>query len=382
MPKRSENWRIALQQRWAEAQLQTILQHSADDVRPRTSAAAIVASMMALIILLTPFAVAGLSALLIWWSGATIVGVIFGALILLIAYFLLPNVGRTDGGTYTREELPALFELVDKIADRMTAPRIDFINIDANYNAYVARLGHRRRRLMGIGLALWQVLENDERVALIGHELAHEVNGDPARSLLIGAAEETLARWHDILMPDEYEAHRYPDDSFGASLALILMRIAAFVVRQIQYSLFLLHMRDSQRAEYYADLLAARTAGSSAMSGLLRHLVCAPEVQRAIGFAAALRKLTGSELMHSLKPQLENLPSERLDKLLADMEAERSTIDASHPPTAFRLRFIAAHEQLAPEFDAATADWQAINAELEGFLEPAGRVLMDEASEY
>lgn len=103
-------------------------------------------------------------------------------------------------------------------------------------------------------------MDRQERIAIIGHELAHELNGDPGRSVLIDNAEQTLWSWHDMLYDEE-----------------------------------------------------------------------------------------------------------------------RARVDASHPPTAYRIRFLQAHAGLAAEFDDGRVDWDAIDAELAAFHEGAGVWLLENA---
>ncbi|WP_328822533.1 M48 family metalloprotease [Micromonospora rubida] len=70
--------------------------------------------------------------------------------------------------------------------------------MDGALNAYATAVGPRRRRVLCLGLPLWGSLPAQERVALLGHELGHFVNGDPRRSLLtpaftmLGAAADLL----------------------------------------------------------------------------------------------------------------------------------------------------------------------------------------------
>ncbi len=55
---------------------------------------------------------------------------------------------------------------------------------------------------MRLGLPLLAILDNQEKIALIAHELAHDVNGDPARTFFIGAAVGALIEWHQLLLPE------------------------------------------------------------------------------------------------------------------------------------------------------------------------------------
>ena len=110
---RSENWRTFLNQRIADAQFQAILKQSEQQIRPRLGAAEGIAMLFALLILMTPLAVAGLGLFLLIWSNASVVGVIFGAALMVVGYFLFPTASRTEDPVLERNQAPALFDLVD-----------------------------------------------------------------------------------------------------------------------------------------------------------------------------------------------------------------------------------------------------------------------------
>ena len=42
--------------------------------------------------------------------------------------------------------------------------------------------------MLFIGLPLFAILDDAERVSVLGHELAHGVNGDPTRGFVVGTA--------------------------------------------------------------------------------------------------------------------------------------------------------------------------------------------------
>lgn len=56
------------------------------------------------------------------------------------------------------------------------------VAVNGETNASVSTYGLRRRRLLTIGLGLWEILGTGQRIALLGHELGHYANGDTARA--------------------------------------------------------------------------------------------------------------------------------------------------------------------------------------------------------
>ncbi|MGW5329672.1 M48 family metallopeptidase [Streptomyces sp. NPDC004014] len=70
------------------------------------------------------------------------------------------------------------------------------VAVDGSINASVMTYGVRGRRLLVLGMPLWEVRTPEERIALLGHELAHYANGDTRNGLVVGTAVRTLALWH------------------------------------------------------------------------------------------------------------------------------------------------------------------------------------------
>ena len=82
--------------------------------------------------------------------------------------------------------------------------------------------------------------------------------------------------------------------------------------------------------------------------------------------------------MAELKPHLDGLDPAVVDQMEERMRAEKSSVDRTHPPTVYRLRFLEHHAGLVGDFDQAGIDWASIDAELEPFLEPTGQQLLAE----
>ena len=334
------------------------------------------AAVLSILVLLTPIAVASVGVYFIVWSEFAIVATIVGVLMLLMAWALIPQMNRLDAETLGRENVPVLFGLVDDLADHMGAPRLDGIVITPQLNAFMGRFGWRRRRVMGVGMMLWQIMEPDERLSVLAHELAHEINGDPSRGILIHMAEDTLEAWIDMLAP----RHRAGvlDREFGGGLAEQLLELLAWVVSLALRGLVRLHMRESQRAEYYADLLAAEAAGYEATVASERRLMLRPAIEGLVRGKIGAQAGAGRALMLQLRSHIDKLDPRALQRIEERMRAEKLSVDATHPPTIYRLRFLEHHSGLTGDFDGTGVDWVAIDAELEPYLEPTGRMLMDD----
>ncbi len=361
----------------AEARFERILAASEKDLRPGLTAGSAFALGLSVLILAIPPVVAAFGVWLILWSGFAIIATVIGLVVLVMAWGMLPPVNDLGTEPVGRNEAPALFALVDAVSIGMGAPRIDRLLIFPGYNAFVGHFGRRRHRVLGIGLALWQVLDRQERIALLAHELAHEINGDPARSLVISGAQHTLEAWIEMLAPDwRSDGFEGISDYSGQSLARQFMALGAWLLRRTLAGHRRLHMRTSQRAECYADLLAARTAGTAAVRRSHEKLVLRPYASSLLVRRPGATTGAGHALLAGLGDAVAAIPAQECARLFARMEEEQISADASHPPTVYRLRFLERHAGLTGSFDAEAVDWDAIATEIGPFLEPCGQALL------
>jgi heat shock protein HtpX len=120
-----------------------------------------------------------------------------------LAWVLRPRIGKLpEKNVLTQEQAPKLHQVVNRIADSLGARPVDYILVLPDFNAFFGRAGWQGKRILGLGLPLLSCLNDEERVALIGHELAHDVNGDSARTLFVQWAIDSLIGWYAIIWPE------------------------------------------------------------------------------------------------------------------------------------------------------------------------------------
>ncbi|HEY7296021.1 MAG TPA: M48 family metalloprotease [Dehalococcoidia bacterium] len=85
------------------------------------------------------------------------------------------------GGALPHGAVAARLELTGAIARELHMATINEIAVTPASNAAFGRMGWRRRRVLLLGQPLPLTLDSQERVALLGHELGHGVNGDAVR---------------------------------------------------------------------------------------------------------------------------------------------------------------------------------------------------------
>ena len=313
--------------RLAEAEFRRLVGRA--DVRvPRWSAAHIAA-----LLVLSGFV--GLVALGVW-SGARDfpgIGLAGGAVALAASYQLRPRFGNLPDGvaTLAHDEAPELRALVALIAARLGTRAPDMICLGEAYAAEAFHVGPARRRVLVLGLPLWLSLSAQQRVALLGHELGHFVNGDPRRGVLIQPV-------------------------YGA------LRAGRWLAAPLRLPFAVLVQRGGQRAEYYADALAARVGGSRAAVELIDLGVLGDTVMTLLtrdaraGVPVSAWPTTASTALRHASEQLA-VRRERAFRREVSLNAE-------HPPSRLRARLIEARPQLSAEVLLGEDSNAAIDAEL------------------
>jgi hypothetical protein len=71
------------------------------------------------------------------------------------------------------------------------------------------------------------------------------------------------------------------------------------------------------------------------------------------------------------------MPAREMERITLANEKENARIDASHPPTAMRIRFIAGRNLVAPGLILHDAQSAAIDAELRPLSERLSMKIMD-----
>jgi len=299
-----------------------------------------------------------------------------GALLILVALALWPRLGRLDPHRteVTRDAAPALFGLVDEVAAAVGAPVPQVVTIDSDFNASAGAVGWRRRRVLRLGLCLWGVLPPQQRVALLGHELGHFVNGDVRRGPLTRIPLTTLGTLAELLRPA-------PGATRGAGLVGMLGELfAATVMAGLRSLVLAVHivlvwvgLRDAQRAEYLADELAARAAGSAAAAALAETLIAAEAMVMAATREARRGGGPAEWRVAADEARVEGAP--RLVRLRQLSVRDEVSMFATHPPSGLRARMIESGPAHGPAVELSDERSARIDAELGAHFQSTRRSL-------
>ena len=125
-------------------------------------------------------------------------------LVLRSLWITLPE---PDGTRLTREQAPALFDLVNEVREALDGPTIHHVLISDDFNAFIAQIpqfgmfGWSRNYLV-IGLALLRALSPAEFRAVLAHEMGH-LSGKHGR--FSGWIYRLRQSWVEILTTVEQE---------------------------------------------------------------------------------------------------------------------------------------------------------------------------------
>nr|WP_276316320.1 M48 family metallopeptidase [Paenibacillus artemisiicola] len=264
-----------------------------------------------------------------------------------------------DGILLSRQEYAALYALVDEICEEMRLPRIDGLILDHRFNASYAQAGWRMKRYVTLGLPLFGILDREERIALIGHEIAHGVNRDARRSFFTLSAYRTLIRWHDLLNPQD---SLILERNWAVFLSKNVLKLLSYIPLYMAVGFIHLYYYESQRAEYLADALSAEMSGTEAMMRLNDKLYGEQT------FSMALQRyvLNGQQgsFFEAYKAIALAMPERERERIRRVELLEGSRLDYTHPPGAYRIQFLQRHYRSSAKVALTDERSDRIEAEL------------------
>jgi Zn-dependent protease with chaperone function len=276
-----------------------------------------------------------------------------------------------------RESVPQLTALADRVAESLGTRPADALRLDPEFNASVVEVGWRRRRVLSIGVPLFAVLEPQERVSVLAHEFGHFVNGDPLRRWFAHTAVNSLLVWAALLQPQAL----FEDDDSGLPWPLMLpvnlvMLVLSWVPLGAALGLIMLTFRDSQRAEYLADVRSAEVAGSDAVVSSFAKLHL-DSVYDSVAQASSDANWLNHSLWDELRMRATRLPDSERERARRIGLSTADRVDLSHPPTAYRSSVVAGRKHEPGRLRVSPDDPAAIDAELRRASDQLQRDVID-----
>ncbi|WP_407110621.1 M48 family metallopeptidase [Streptomyces sp. DSM 116494] len=321
--------------------------------------------------------VAGVLLIVLGWE--TIVQPGLGLLLICLAAQLRPTHVKVDKERLLRRaDAPRLFALLDEIAGSLGTRGFDAVQLTQDFSISAVPSGLRGRRL-DIGLALWETLPPQQRIACVAHELGHFTARDIRHHLIVrtvlplahgGAVpsdnvgtlrEQTLATSVTSRRADDM-AHAAARFRVNSALAHGGLRLVIWPQRQLARLADGLAASMAEEIEFRADGLAARVASTEAAVQALEHRglsgVVTTELRRLAVEARTFRRTNAAEgLWRKLAAHVANVSARQALRDLARVRIDLLGEAEQYPATV-------------------TLDRTAAEA-LERELEPVGRTIAE-----
>ncbi|MGY4740481.1 M48 family metallopeptidase [Streptomyces sp. ATMOS53] len=367
-PGRLERMRRALARRHGEKLLAEVV--SGETLRARRDTPALLAAVIALAVhgVTVALAAGGIWCIVRGWGGLLMLP---GLFLLLLTWPLRPRLPRLPDNVPVlyRVDAPALFALVDEVAEAAGTRGVDAVVADDTVNASVQTYGLRGRRMLVLGLPCWEILTPQEQVALLGHELGHYCNGDVRHHLVLGNAYASLTTWWYYFAPVEH-----PDTAMEVILDLLLT-VPRSLVTGVLLLLDRLTLRAARRSEYLADRTAARIGSTEAAVGLLDRALVVDSAEGVLLREANRAALTGphgsrsaadraDELWEQLTAHMASIPESEYECQRRVGALRGHSVDATHPPTHLRRASLLAGDPMPGAVVTDTGRHRRIATEL------------------
>ncbi|NJO23241.1 MAG: M48 family metalloprotease [Sphingomonadales bacterium] len=257
----------------------------------------------------------------------SIPAIMLGLALCGLAWLLLPALGKVPEDVVPQSDFPALYAFVNDVARDLGGRPIQHIIVDEAYNAAYSTVGWRREAVLWIGLPLWIALTPQERVAILGHEVAHGVNGDSTRGAIIGSAVDTLDSWIALLRAEQ------------DTLSRIGTWLLSVPVSALQIALAHLLWRGSQKAEFLADYLGATISGTPAAMNVLVKLSLSEHFHDFLMLRIYSTSQSGQDLFDQFRRQIASIPAGKWNGCAGPPASKvlGSTVRIRRPPNALRF---------------------------------------------
>ena len=343
----------------------------ADSLEPHLTAGRIAAFAIAVLVFAGTIAMIVGGVLLAVLPFPNVFAILLGIAFVLTGIEMRPRLGKVPTEhVLARKEAPSLFALADGVASSLGTEPADVVALSDDYNASWAVLGFRRRRVLTLGLPLLAALEPQELVAVVAHELAHASNGDARRGLVVGSAVNGLGAVYALLSPRVFAGDLVDSAVNGL---LWILRLPVWAVLSLEVHLLL---RDSQRAEYYADALAARVAGSAAVVSLHEKLLLTGFVD-GVARRVAIGRAQDVDVFGEISRAVAEVPPRERERRRRAARLEHARLDVTHPPTGLRIHLLEERPAAAGDIHLDAAGAAAIDGEVGRFKRPLQAQLLD-----
>jgi len=299
------------------------------------------------------------------------------AICLLAAWLTKPTRYKPPSKPLSRTHFPVTYQIIDEICSATHAKKIHGVVVTTEFNASYALLGIWRKRIIELGFPLITILEKQEVVSLLAHELAHGMNNDLQRGAFVGSAINALSVWHRLIKPDKIFTS---SENLIIAICMIPANLLLLLTAKL-ISLWLqiichLNWQSSQQAEYMADRKAADIAGKTSMTSLLNKLLLDSL------FDFCVMKTFNNPGRITLTEEFRNraagMPNKEWERLKRVTQLTKSRLDVTHPPTANRLAHIDSLDFTIPKYQLSEDMYKQLMREIFTLKSEAEKKIIDE----
>lgn len=305
------------------------------------------------------------------------------------SFWLWPDFGPVPDEYLPLKKYPALYNIVNKVARSLNAPQINRIVIDSIFNAAYSVRGLRRIPVLMLGWPYLAVFNRQERLALLGHELAHAVNSDPSRNIFVVIAIHMLSQMYKLFwllrnwgfsiifwlvlffVTGLFAVELFPANMlrimiFAVVSGIVITLIPLLGVFGLRYFLW----RERYRAEFRADWFSAQVAGTEAAVSSLQKSGWWDAVALAINhhYRQMIKTKHYQDLIFLLQKHIEDAPNLERERIKRVKAKQEQIVSDTHPGTAVRLATLEANPVYTPSVTITEEEWQAFEKELDELM--------------
>lgn len=258
--------------------------------------------------------------------GLIILGLIGSVIIILKSLYI--KLESPNEVTLNREEHPQLFKVIDSAIEMTKAPKLDEIYILDDENVRVTCLlngfGANGKNVLGIGIQVLKLLNEEEFKAVIIHELAHIYNDDTKVSSKIS---RRLTRWNEIV----YRV----DEGDNIIKMILLLPFAKFYIEKLERYLDAMSQTEELLADKeVAKYMSAEIYAKATMKlGIMEKFLANPYSKLEIRSSDEAPKNYFTTLFEDFESELPN----RKEQCINQIKKRISSIYDTHPSFKERM---------------------------------------------